>query len=268
MRACFSLAALPEQAPSYAHAPLAAPEAEALDAVEPLVRSRREALKQSDTVRAAGMASAQLGANVVALIFTVVFARILGPTDYGSCWRAARGVPRRLGPGQRPAGGRRARGGARPPGRGRRAGRDALALGAARRRRRGDRLGAGAPAARADRRDRQRGRVLRGGRGRPDRVPVADHLPAARGAAGHRHVPARGAEPSVAGERPLLAGLVLAAGRAGRDRRLPGHAAHVRRRSSSRWPGSRGAASARRRTRRRASRCASCCAWPGRRSWA
>ena len=66
------------------HAPLAAPELEALEAAEPMVRSRRQALKQSDTVRAAGMASAQLAANVVALIFTVVFARILGPTDYGS----------------------------------------------------------------------------------------------------------------------------------------------------------------------------------------
>jgi O-antigen/teichoic acid export membrane protein len=82
--ACSSLAPLPEQAPSYAHAPLATPQADTLDAAEPLVRSRRESLKQSDTVRAAGMASAQLGANVVALIFTVVFARILGPTDYGS----------------------------------------------------------------------------------------------------------------------------------------------------------------------------------------
>ena len=66
------------------HAPLAAPELEALDAAEPIARSRKQALKQSDTVRAAGMASAQLAANVVALIFTVVFARILGPTDYGS----------------------------------------------------------------------------------------------------------------------------------------------------------------------------------------
>jgi O-antigen/teichoic acid export membrane protein len=75
---------LAEQAPSSVHAPLRAPELEALEAAEPIVRSRRQALAQSDTVRAAGMASAQLAANVVALIFTVVFARILGPTDYGS----------------------------------------------------------------------------------------------------------------------------------------------------------------------------------------
>jgi O-antigen/teichoic acid export membrane protein len=75
---------LAEQAPSSVHAPLAAPELEPLEAAEPIARSRRQALKESDTVRAAGMASAQLAANVVALIFTVVFARILGPTDYGS----------------------------------------------------------------------------------------------------------------------------------------------------------------------------------------
>jgi O-antigen/teichoic acid export membrane protein len=46
--------------------------------------SRRQALRQSDTVRAAGMASAQLAANAIALIFTIVFARVLGRADYGS----------------------------------------------------------------------------------------------------------------------------------------------------------------------------------------
>jgi glycosyltransferase involved in cell wall biosynthesis/O-antigen/teichoic acid export membrane protein len=41
-------------------------------------------LLRSDTGRAAGLAGAQLTANVVALVFTVVFARILGAGDYGS----------------------------------------------------------------------------------------------------------------------------------------------------------------------------------------
>jgi O-antigen/teichoic acid export membrane protein len=49
--------------------------------------SRRERaldLARSDTGRAAGIAVAQLGANVVALVFVVAFARILGDDGYGS----------------------------------------------------------------------------------------------------------------------------------------------------------------------------------------
>ncbi len=38
----------------------------------------------SDTAQAAGLASAALGANLLALLFTVVFARLLGASDYGS----------------------------------------------------------------------------------------------------------------------------------------------------------------------------------------
>jgi O-antigen/teichoic acid export membrane protein len=64
-------------------APLAAPELEPVEAA-PAPISRRHRLRQSDTVRAAGMASAQLAANAIALIFTIVFARVLGRTDYGS----------------------------------------------------------------------------------------------------------------------------------------------------------------------------------------
>ena len=42
------------------------------------------ALAGSDTGRAAGLAGAAMGANVIALLFTVVFARILGSDGYGS----------------------------------------------------------------------------------------------------------------------------------------------------------------------------------------
>lgn len=42
------------------------------------------ALKRSDTGRAAGMGAAVIAQNVLALVFTIVFARILGATGYGS----------------------------------------------------------------------------------------------------------------------------------------------------------------------------------------
>ncbi|HYI37951.1 MAG TPA: hypothetical protein VEX39_15160, partial [Thermoleophilaceae bacterium] len=38
----------------------------------------------TDTGRAAGMATAVIATNILALAFTVVFARILGAEDYGS----------------------------------------------------------------------------------------------------------------------------------------------------------------------------------------
>jgi glycosyltransferase involved in cell wall biosynthesis/O-antigen/teichoic acid export membrane protein len=41
-------------------------------------------LARSDTGRAAGLAAAVMGANVIALVFTVVFARLLGASGYGS----------------------------------------------------------------------------------------------------------------------------------------------------------------------------------------
>jgi O-antigen/teichoic acid export membrane protein len=50
----------------------------------PALKQRLVALARSDTGKAAGMASAQIGANVVALMFVVVFARILGDDGYGS----------------------------------------------------------------------------------------------------------------------------------------------------------------------------------------
>ncbi len=57
-------------------------EAERAAAPEPgRLRSR---LARSDTGRAAGLAAAVLGANVVSLIFTVAFARILGTSGYGT----------------------------------------------------------------------------------------------------------------------------------------------------------------------------------------
>jgi O-antigen/teichoic acid export membrane protein len=48
------------------------------------VRERVATLAKSDTGKAAGMAGAQIGANVVSLLFVVLFARILGEDGYGS----------------------------------------------------------------------------------------------------------------------------------------------------------------------------------------
>src|SRR3954469_8302919 len=45
---------------------------------------RRDALAASETVKAVGMAGATLASNAIALLFTVLFARILGADDYGS----------------------------------------------------------------------------------------------------------------------------------------------------------------------------------------
>ena len=47
-------------------------------------RTRFAALTRSDTGRAAGMGVAVIAQNVLALVFTIVFARILGATGYGS----------------------------------------------------------------------------------------------------------------------------------------------------------------------------------------
>jgi glycosyltransferase involved in cell wall biosynthesis/O-antigen/teichoic acid export membrane protein len=46
--------------------------------------SRRRALASSDTGRAAGLALAAMGANAIALAFTIVFARLLGADGYGA----------------------------------------------------------------------------------------------------------------------------------------------------------------------------------------
>src|SRR5919199_5731530 len=46
--------------------------------------ARLRSLTGSDTGRAAGMAGAVMAGNVVALGFTVVFARVLGQSGYGS----------------------------------------------------------------------------------------------------------------------------------------------------------------------------------------
>jgi len=52
-------------------------------AVAPVV-GWRAAVAESETIKAAGMAAATLAANAIALLFTVLFARILGAEDYGS----------------------------------------------------------------------------------------------------------------------------------------------------------------------------------------
>ena len=47
-------------------------------------RSMRASLAESETLKAAGMAAATLATNAIALLFTVLFARLLGAEDYGS----------------------------------------------------------------------------------------------------------------------------------------------------------------------------------------
>ena len=44
----------------------------------------REVLARSETLKAVGMAAATMANNALALIFTVLFARLLGAEDYGS----------------------------------------------------------------------------------------------------------------------------------------------------------------------------------------
>src|SRR5207247_10394106 len=44
----------------------------------------RASLLQSETAKAAGLAAATMAANVVSLLFTLVFARVLGTKGYGS----------------------------------------------------------------------------------------------------------------------------------------------------------------------------------------
>src|SRR4051812_50198036 len=45
---------------------------------------RLRSLSRSETSRAAELGIAAMGANVVALVFTLVFTRVLGQSDYGS----------------------------------------------------------------------------------------------------------------------------------------------------------------------------------------
>ena len=50
-------------------------------------QSRRDRARESHTVRAAGVASAQMAANILALVTTVALARALGTADYGELAR-------------------------------------------------------------------------------------------------------------------------------------------------------------------------------------
>ena len=43
-----------------------------------------DSLRRSETVKAAGLAAAMMVANVLGLVFTVIFTRLLGAGDYGS----------------------------------------------------------------------------------------------------------------------------------------------------------------------------------------
>ena len=57
---------------------------EAARAEAPEAEPLRNQLARSDTGRAAGLAAAVMAANVVSLIFTIAFARILGASGYGT----------------------------------------------------------------------------------------------------------------------------------------------------------------------------------------
>ncbi len=46
--------------------------------------SLRDQLRRSETLKAAGLAAASLASNAIALLFTVIFARLLGAGGYGS----------------------------------------------------------------------------------------------------------------------------------------------------------------------------------------
>ncbi|HWK28883.1 MAG TPA: glycosyltransferase [Solirubrobacter sp.] len=55
----------------------------AATAAKPVVRLREE-IARSETLKAVGMAAATMANNAIALLFTVLFARLLGASDYGS----------------------------------------------------------------------------------------------------------------------------------------------------------------------------------------
>ncbi|HEY6780622.1 MAG TPA: glycosyltransferase [Thermoleophilaceae bacterium] len=67
-------------------------ERSATRALEALERAREagprpgflRSLSRADSVRAVGLAAAAMGSNAIALLFTIVFARLLGEDDYGS----------------------------------------------------------------------------------------------------------------------------------------------------------------------------------------
>src|SRR3982075_1246928 len=56
-------------------------------AAEPEPESRGDALRRSQTAKAAGLALASMGANAVQVIFVGAFAHILGAASYGSLAR-------------------------------------------------------------------------------------------------------------------------------------------------------------------------------------
>ena len=152
-------------------------------AVEPRT-SLRQTLARSETLKAAGMAAATMANNAIAVIFTVIFARILGAEDYGSLAAMISTFVILAVPGLGRAGRGRARGRARPARH--RDGDQPVAKTPARPRRRDCRRGGAA--APADRRP-DLGRRGVGGRGhRTDVDPVAAAVRRARCAAGRARV--------------------------------------------------------------------------------
>jgi hypothetical protein len=69
-------------------------------------RSVRESLAGSETLKAGGMAAATLASNAIALLFTVLFARILGAEGLRLARRAGLHLPHHRGAGLGAAGGR------------------------------------------------------------------------------------------------------------------------------------------------------------------
>ena len=190
------------------------------------LRRVRRQIAGSDTGRAAGLGAAVMGSNLIALIFTVVFGRLLHSSGYGSLATlvaafvilqvpgsalqatVAREVSAEVAAGDRAPGARYPELDGAAPGRVRRDDRD---LDSARRR---DRLGRG------------RGQRALGRRGDgADRGPVADPVGRARRPSGLPALQAGGQQRDRRGHHAPVVGTGDVRHRARRDGRLPRHGA-------------------------------------------
>ena len=155
-------------------------------------RALRETLARSETLKAAGLAAATLAANAVALVFTVLFARMLGADGYGSLAAlistflilAVPGAAVQVAVARETRSAGSASGAA--------AGRDAGALAPADAARACAVVGGRGAAARADRRPAVGDEEWAAAATSPDRLPVAAAVGRARRAAGPARVPAGG----------------------------------------------------------------------------
>ena len=185
-------------------------------------------LARTDTGRAAGLGVSVIAANVIALVFTVVFARVLGASDYGSLAALMSAFIILMVPGSalQIAVAREVSASLAAADGARRRGRPALGRPAPDRHARGG-GGRDSPSRRA-RGGAERGPGVGGRRRAGDRDAVDGAVRGARGAPGLPALQARGLEHHRRGR--LAPGVRPAAGgsRPRRDRRLPRHRAVVR----------------------------------------